>query len=77
MIIEHGYQAFGHKPQRLFGRGWVVAVRSAEAVDPSALHGWLEYTAQGRLHYTAKGPPTHYTAKGKAHYTAPPEDDSP
>jgi hypothetical protein len=29
MILQHGYQAFGHKPQRVIGRGWVGMLRSA------------------------------------------------
>jgi hypothetical protein len=46
---------------------------SAEAAA-TALYGWIEYTVEGRLHYTLAAGKSHYTTEGRLHYTVPDDD---
>ncbi len=69
-VISLGFGSWGSPGLVLtlgFGQG-------EEAVDPNTIFGWLEYSVEGRPHYTLPEGHAHYTTQGRLHYTVPDDD---
>lgn len=66
-VLSVGFGSWG-------STGLVVTLGYGVGADLAALDGWLEYSVEGRPHYTLPEGHAHYTTQGRLHYTVPDDD---